>query len=193
MKCYRKILRIPWMAHRTNCSILNEFHLPTNWLYNIVRRQKLKNFGHVTRHNGLEKTIRQGMVAGKRSQDKDGRKTSQIRLVRWQQQAQWRRTGIHFAETSGQRRLDEDMLREERKYHIMCTTGWSVLDPNNCLSTTIHPVHFITVYTLLLCRPTDNRIRRIWHIVSARQIQSLRNLTLYGKLCLRDDKNASFV
>ena len=29
MKCYRKILRIPWMAHRTNCSILRELHLPT--------------------------------------------------------------------------------------------------------------------------------------------------------------------
>ena len=36
MKCYRKILRIPWIAHRTNCSILNELHQPTNWLYNIV-------------------------------------------------------------------------------------------------------------------------------------------------------------
>ena len=23
MKCYRKILRMPWIAHRTNCSILN--------------------------------------------------------------------------------------------------------------------------------------------------------------------------
>ena len=41
--------------------------LPTNWLYNFVRCQKLKYFGHVTRHNGLEKTIMQGMVAGKRS------------------------------------------------------------------------------------------------------------------------------
>ena len=70
MKCYRKILRIPWIAHRTNCSILNELHLPTNWLYNCVRRQKLKYFGHVTRHNGLEKTIMQGMVAVKRSRGK---------------------------------------------------------------------------------------------------------------------------
>ena len=42
MKCYRKILRIPWIANRTNCSIINELHLPTNWLYNFVRRQKLK-------------------------------------------------------------------------------------------------------------------------------------------------------
>ncbi len=70
MKCYRKILRIPWIAHRTNCSILSELHLPTNRLYKFVRRQKLKYFGHVTRHDGLEKTIMQGMVAGKRSRGK---------------------------------------------------------------------------------------------------------------------------
>ena len=70
MKCYRNILRIPWIAHRTNCSISNELHLLTNWMYNCVRRQKLKNVGHVTRHNGLEKTTIQGMVAGKRSRGK---------------------------------------------------------------------------------------------------------------------------
>ena len=70
MKCYRKILCITWIAHRTNCSILNELHLPTNCLYNIVRRQKLKYFGHVTRHDGLEKTIMQGMVAGRKSRGK---------------------------------------------------------------------------------------------------------------------------
>ena len=49
----------------------------------------------------------QGKVAGKEadeSQDKYGRNISQIRLVRWQQPAEWRRTG--FAETFGQRRLD---------------------------------------------------------------------------------------
>ena len=34
-----------------------------------------------------------------------------IRLVRWQLQAEWRRTGIIFAETSGQRRPDEDAHR----------------------------------------------------------------------------------
>ena len=61
---------LPWIAHRTNCSILNELRLPTNWMYNFVRRQKLKYFCHVTRHNGLEKTIMQGMVAGKRSRGK---------------------------------------------------------------------------------------------------------------------------
>ena len=37
MKCYRNILRIPWIAHRTNSSMLNDLHLTTNWLYNFVR------------------------------------------------------------------------------------------------------------------------------------------------------------
>ena len=119
MKCCRKILRIPWIAHRTNFSILNELHLRTNWQHNFVRRQKLKYFGHFTRHDGLEKTIMQGMVAGKRSRGKTRQRWEKyitdrgLRLVRWQQQAEWRRTGINFAETSGQRRPDENMLREK--------------------------------------------------------------------------------
>ena len=66
----QNITYTPWIAHRINCSILNELHLPTNWLYNCVRREQRKYFGHVTRHDGLEKTIMQGMVAGKRSRGK---------------------------------------------------------------------------------------------------------------------------
>ena len=57
-------------SYRTNCSILNELHLTTNWLYKLVKRQQFKYFVHVTRHNGLEKTIMQGMAAGKRSRGK---------------------------------------------------------------------------------------------------------------------------
>ena len=53
---------------------------------NFVRRQQLKYFGHVTRHNGLEKTKRQGMVAGKRSRGKPRQKweknITDLRLVR---------------------------------------------------------------------------------------------------------------
>ena len=78
-----------------------------NWLYNVVRRQQLKYFGHVTRHSGLEKTIMQGMIAGKRSQGKP--------IQRWEKditdtfgtmaalhQTEWRRAGMNFAETSRQ-------------------------------------------------------------------------------------------
>ena len=44
-------------------------------------------------------------------QDKDGRKTSHIRLVQWQLQAEWRETGIYFAKTFGQRHPEEDAIR----------------------------------------------------------------------------------
>ena len=30
------ILRVLWIAHRTNSSMSNELHLPTNWLYSIL-------------------------------------------------------------------------------------------------------------------------------------------------------------
>ena len=62
----------------------------------------------------------QGMVAEKRSRGKPrqrhGRKTSQIRLLRWQQQAEWRRTGINL-----QRHLGSDVLTRicsEKKYSV---------------------------------------------------------------------------
>ena len=67
MKCYRKILRIPWISHRINSSMLNELNLPTNWLCNYVRRNKVNYFRHIHRHNGLEKTKMKETVAGKRS------------------------------------------------------------------------------------------------------------------------------
>ena len=47
--------------------LLNELHLTANSLYHFVGRQKRKYFGHVTRHDGLQKTIMQAMGTGKRN------------------------------------------------------------------------------------------------------------------------------
>ena len=73
MRCYRKILRIPWTEHRTNQSIRSEINVEENWLENFVRHQKLKYFGHLKRHDGLGKTILEGMVEGKRSRGRPSR------------------------------------------------------------------------------------------------------------------------
>ena len=63
-------------------AILNYLHLQMNWLYKFVMGQTRNYFGHVTRHNGLEKTITQGMVAREMKQRKVktklAKKTSQI-------------------------------------------------------------------------------------------------------------------
>ena len=81
--CYCKILRIPLIAYCPNSSILNELYLPMDWLCHFIRYQKHKYlWPHHTKQR--IKTIMQGMLAEKRteeSQDKDGRKTSQIYLV----------------------------------------------------------------------------------------------------------------
>jgi len=72
MKCYRKILQIPYTAHRTNesvkCEIVrkSENHVS---LFSIIKQRKLKLFGHVTRHYNelsLAHTIMHGRVPGKR-------------------------------------------------------------------------------------------------------------------------------
>ena len=77
-KCYRKILRILWTAKRTNASILNHFgNIPEHWLQNTIVRQKMKFFGHIKRHQSLEKQIYEGIVPGKRGRGRPKRRWSQ--------------------------------------------------------------------------------------------------------------------
>ena len=73
MKCYRRLLRVPWTEHRTNQSIRSEINVKENWLENFIRYQKLKYFGHIKRHDVLGKTILEGMVEGKRSRGRPSR------------------------------------------------------------------------------------------------------------------------
>lgn len=69
MKCLRKLLGISFHEHRTNESILQEVeHIigPFTRLTTIVKRTKLKWFGHVTRHDCYSRPFLQGLVSGTR-------------------------------------------------------------------------------------------------------------------------------
>ena len=114
MKCCRKIMRIPWIAHCTNCSILNELHLPTNWLYNFIRRQKIWPRYSTQWFKGDNNSRN---VHREKKQRKAKRDMGEIHhmYVRYDgsKQAEWRMTGVNFSETSGQRRPGEDMFRED--------------------------------------------------------------------------------
>lgn len=67
MTCYRRMMRIPWTARRTNISILKELGIKTNErLLPTIQRQILKFFGHLVRRDGIEKLVIQGKVDGKR-------------------------------------------------------------------------------------------------------------------------------
>ena len=69
MRCYCKILRISYKDHVTNEEVRAKIQLaigPHEDLLTIVKRRKLKWYGHVSRSSGLAKTILQGTVKGGR-------------------------------------------------------------------------------------------------------------------------------
>ena len=65
---------MPWTQRRTNADIRNELELPEGWLLNTVYRWKLKFFGHIKRHDSLEKAVLEGKVPGKRSRGRQRRR-----------------------------------------------------------------------------------------------------------------------
>ena len=64
--CWRKLLRVPWTARRSNQSILKEIS-PGCSLEGLMLKQKLQYFGHlVQRVDSLEKTLMLGGIGGRR-------------------------------------------------------------------------------------------------------------------------------
>ena len=64
--CWRRILRVPWTARKSNQSILKEIS-PKYSLEGLMLKLKLQYFGHLMRStDSLEKTLMLGKVEGKR-------------------------------------------------------------------------------------------------------------------------------
>ena len=64
--CWRRLLRGPWTARRSNQSILKELS-PGCSLERLMRKLKLQNFGHLMqRADSLEKTLMLGGIGGRR-------------------------------------------------------------------------------------------------------------------------------
>ena len=64
--CWRRLLRVPWTARRSNQSILKEIS-PGCSLEGLMLKLKLQYFGHFTRRaDSLEKTLMLGGFGGRR-------------------------------------------------------------------------------------------------------------------------------
>ena len=64
--CWRRLLRVPWTARRSNQSILKEIS-PGISLEGMVLKLKLQYFGHhMQRVDSLEKTLMWGGIGGRR-------------------------------------------------------------------------------------------------------------------------------
>ena len=64
--CWRRLLRVPWTARRSNQSILKEIS-PAISLEGMMLKLKLQYFGHLMqRDDSLEKTLMLGGIGGRR-------------------------------------------------------------------------------------------------------------------------------
>ena len=91
MRCYRRLLNISYKDHVTNEEVRRKIQTAIgeyDGLLTLVKKRKLRWFGHVSRSSGLAKTIPQGTMKGKR---KSGRLKK-----RWEDNIkEW--TGMDFA------------------------------------------------------------------------------------------------
>ncbi|XP_071494734.1 uncharacterized protein [Diadema antillarum] len=105
MRCYRRILGISYKDHVTNESVLKTIRQTIDHyedLLTIVKKKKLKWYGHVTRSDGLSKIILQGTVQGGRRRGRQKKKWAD-NIAEW--------TGKPFAETQA---LAQDRQRWRR-------------------------------------------------------------------------------
>ena len=69
---WRRLLRVPWTARRSNQSILKEIN-PGCSLKGLMLKLKLQYFGHpMRRADSLEKTLMLGKIEGRRRGDDRG-------------------------------------------------------------------------------------------------------------------------
>ena len=72
---WRRLLRVPWIARRSNQSIRKEIS-PEYSLEGLMLKLKLQYFGHLNRTDSFEKTLMPGKIKG-------GRRRGRQRMVRW--------------------------------------------------------------------------------------------------------------
>ena len=64
--CWRRLLRVPWTAKRSNQSILKEIN-PEYSLERLILKVKLQYFGHLMQKaDSLEKTLMLGKIEGRK-------------------------------------------------------------------------------------------------------------------------------
>ena len=81
--CWKRLLRVPWTARRSNQSILKEIS-PEYSLEGLMLKLKLQYFGYLMwRTDSLEKTLMLGKIEGRRREDDRGWDGWMASLTQW--------------------------------------------------------------------------------------------------------------
>ena len=95
--CWRRLLRVPWTARRSNQSILKVIS-PEYSLKGLMLKLKLQYFGHLMwRTNSLEKTLMPGKIEGRRRREWQTMKwlddITDLMAWVWARSGSWWKTG----------------------------------------------------------------------------------------------------
>ena len=113
--CWRRLLRVPWIARRSNQSILKEIS-PGCSLAGMMLKLKLQYFGHLMwRVDSLEKTLMLGGIGGRRRRGRQRMRCWMASLTRWMwvwvKSGRWWWTGrpgmLQFMQLQTQTRLSD--------------------------------------------------------------------------------------
>ena len=131
--CWRRLLRVPWTARRSNKSILKEIS-PWISLEGMMLKLKLQYFGHLMRRvDSLGKTLMLGGIGGRRRRGQprmrwlDGIWTQWTRV--WVNSGSWwwtERSGV--LQFMGSQRVGHDWATELNWTHILINNNSSKLD-----------------------------------------------------------------
>ena len=94
--CWRRLLRIPWTARKSNQSILKEISPEYSW-EGLMLKLKLQYFGHLMRRtDSLEKTLILGKIESRR------RRRPQNEMAGWHHQLNGHELELALEDGEGQ-------------------------------------------------------------------------------------------
>ena len=115
--CWRRLLRVPWTARRSNQSILKEINLEYS-LEGLMQKLKLQYFGHlIQRADSLEKTLMLGKIKGRRIRGWQRTRWFDGIMTQWTwirtNSGRWWRTGKPgMLQSMGSQRVGHDWVTE---------------------------------------------------------------------------------
>ena len=118
--CWRRLLRVPWTARRSNQSIQKETY-PEYSLEGLMLKLKLQYFGHlIWRANSLEKTLMLGRTEGRRRRGWQRMKWLDASLIEWTWVAaisrrQWRTGKSGMLQSKGLQKVRHDLSAEQQQ------------------------------------------------------------------------------